>query len=193
MTHPVCKNKYTIDGTFVGIEYNRLAKKLIYKFKYKPYLSDLSRFLSSLLYESLIQKEEFAALFERYSPNPPNREAGFFFVPVPLFSAKERSRGYNQSELLASGLAGLFGVGFDKSLLRIKNTKTQAGLTKTARRTNLENTFIIRKESKAISSSSYVFLVDDILTTGATFASAASVLKRAGVEKVFGIALAKEK
>ncbi len=183
MTHLGCKTKYTIDGTFVGLEYSTVMKKLIYQFKYRPYLSDLSKFLSELLYEALIQKEEFARLLEKND---------FVLAPIPLSSAKERGRGYNQSDLLAKMLSKKLGLPFANVLKRVKETKIQAGLTKKERRENLKDAFSLRLNKSNIKGAN-VFLVDDILTTGATFDSAANVLKRAGASKVFGVALAKEK
>src|SRR3989304_1245485 len=61
LTHPVCKRKYSIDGCFSAISYNKIAKKLISNFKYKPYLTDLKIFLSELFVESIIQNENFMA------------------------------------------------------------------------------------------------------------------------------------
>ena len=193
MTHPGCRGRYTIDGTFVGLEYNPVMKKLMYQFKYKPYLSDLSKFLSELLYESLIQKEEFAKLIDRKD---------FVFVPIPLFTSREKSRGYNQSELLAKRLSKKFGLEVKSLLTRIKDTKTQVGQTKKERRENLANAFALQTRNptrfaKAPARREFeirnVLLVDDILTTGATLNSAANSLKRAGARRVFGIALAKER
>lgn len=184
MTHPRCKNKYTIDGTFVGLEYNPVMKKLIYQFKYKPYLSDLDKFLVELLYEAIIQKEDFVKLFE---------DKNFILVPIPLFGSKQRSRSYNQSELLAKELSGKIHLGTKSLLIRIKDTKTQVGQTKKQRRENLDNAFALRLNKKTNIKGANIFLVDDVLTTGATFDSAAKVLKRAGANKVYGIALAKEK
>jgi len=181
-THPGCFKKYSIDGTFVGIEYNSIAKKLIYRFKYRPYISDLNKFLTDLLFESLIQKEDFNKLLDE----------NFVFVPIPLSSKKERSRGYNQSELLAQNLGRKFGLKSINLLKRVKETKVQAGLTKKDRRENLANAFSLETQNSK-GKIQNIFLVDDILTTGATFDSAAHVLKRAGVKKVYGIALAKER
>lgn len=182
MTHPGCRNKYSIDGTFVGLEYNPIMKKLVYQFKYKPYLSDLDKFLAELLSEALIQKEDFMKL--------PSRD--FVLVPIPLYKTRRRSRGYNQSELLAKQLAKKLQLGVQPLLVRIKDTKTQVGQTKKERRKNLANAFAISNIKYQMSNVS-LFLVDDILTTGATFDSAARVLKRAGAKEVFGIALSKEK
>ena len=46
ITHPSCRGKYVIDGSIASIAYKRLAKRLIYAFKYKQYLSDLQQKLN---------------------------------------------------------------------------------------------------------------------------------------------------
>jgi competence protein ComFC len=182
MTHPGCKTRYSLDGTFVGLDYNPVMKKLIYQFKYKPYLSDLNKFLSELLYEAIIQKEDFAKL----------EKQNFLIVPIPLFDSRKKIRGYNQSELLAKELAKKLNLKFLSLITRIKETKTQVGQTKKQRRENLAGAFAL-SFGKQKTLPFNIFLVDDILTTGATFNSAANTLKRGGVGKVFGIALAKER
>ena len=49
-------------------ELEAYAKKLIYQFKYRPYLSDLNKFLADLMYESIIQKENFDKLLNACAP-----------------------------------------------------------------------------------------------------------------------------
>src|SRR5882762_4058758 len=58
-THPACQGRYHIDGAFCGLTYKYVMKKLIYTFKYQPYLTDLGEFLTPFLYEGLIQQEAF--------------------------------------------------------------------------------------------------------------------------------------
>jgi predicted amidophosphoribosyltransferase len=60
-------------------------------------------------------------------------------VPVPLYSRRRRSRGFNQSESLARGLARLSGLTLRSDVLRrTRETVPQAGLSDTARRQNLK-------------------------------------------------------
>src|SRR3989344_4380899 len=65
LTHPICKKKYSIDGCFSAISYNKIAKKLIFNFKYEPYLTDLKKFLAELFVESIIQNENFVKVLEK--------------------------------------------------------------------------------------------------------------------------------
>ncbi|MEX2013059.1 MAG: ComF family protein [Candidatus Levyibacteriota bacterium] len=173
-----------MDGSFSSLAYNPIAKKLIYRFKYKPFLLDLQSLLSELFYEGLIQNETLAKDLKNA-----------ILVPIPLHSSKLRSRGYNQAEILAKGLSERLGIPTLNLLRRVKNTKTQFSLGKKERTKNMKGAFRLNSEF-IIHNSEFrkmtIFLVDDILTSGSTLSEAANVLKRAGAGKVFGLTLARE-
>lgn len=183
LTHPGCMGKTTISGTFTGIVYNAVAKKLLYKFKYKPYLSTLGTFLTDLMYESLIQNAEFNRLIE-------NSE--WIMVPIPLSSNKFRSRGFNQSEILASKLGKKLGFSVWDYLIRIKETKSQFNLSKKERKENMADAFGLKKEFIQEVVNKNIILVDDVLTTGSTLVEAAKILKKNGAKQIWGVALARE-
>jgi competence protein ComFC len=180
LTHPVCQNKYTPDGVFSSLVYTGVVKKLVYKFKYNPNLTDLKTTLTDLFYEGLIQKEAFYKVNTQYS----------VLVPIPLFKGKLRKRGYNQSEILAKSLIGKLGLKVLNCLERVRDTKTQVGLKKEERETNIKGAFRIHNSKFKVQDFSQVFLVDDVMTSGATLKEAAKVLKKAGVGKVYCITLA---
>lgn len=181
LTHPVCKKTLTVDGVFSSLIYTGVVKKLVYQFKYKPYLTGLKPLLSDFFYEGMIQKEPFYHLLSKQ----------VIFVPVPLHASKLRKRGYNQASLLAKGLAQKLDIRVWESLERIRNTKTQVGLSQKDRTENIQGAFRLAKgyETK-VTEVTDVCLVDDVVTSGATLKEAAKVLKKAGVAKVWGITLA---
>jgi competence protein ComFC len=199
LTHPSCKKKFTIDGCFSALTYNGVSRKLIYNFKYKPFLTGLKEVLSDLFYESLIQNEEF---MQQIAPlRQPLRQGlevqegyegqangGWFMVPVPLSSAKLRKRGYNQAEILAKELEKNFSIPTLNLLKRIRDTKTQVGLKEEERRTNIKGVFAVKARSSNIEIRN-ILLVDDVVTTGSTLMEAARVLKKAGAKRVIGISL----
>lgn len=111
-------------------------------------------------------------------------------IPIPLHPIKLRERGYNQSDYLAKGFAVSLDLPVRKDILkRIKNTVTQTQLTAEERRENMQNAFIIRKNAN-LSGVENVILIDDVLTTGSTMNSAAEVLKKAGIQNIWGLTVA---
>lgn len=181
LTHPVCRTKYGIDGVFPSLVYKGIVKKLIYVFKYPPYLTDLQSQLIALLYEGIIQKEQFVSLLQGES----------ILVPIPLHASKFRKRGYNQARLLAEGLAKKCTIPVVDCLKRVKNTKTQVGLSKEERKGNITDAFALTFDVADLTQvTQHVFLVDDVVTSGATLREAAKVLKKVGFKHVWGITLA---
>lgn len=188
--------KYTIDGLFAGVVYKGIIKRLLYQFKYSPFLTDLQTVLTDVLYEELIQDEIFAKVLL----------ARPILVPIPLSRSKLRKRGYNQSEILAKNLGKRFGLSVENLLIRTKETKPQYGLKREERIENMKGAFSVRKTQMELRSpenqknqktrkSEYLrlaLLVDDVVTTGSTFREAANVLKRNGFGKVYGVALAQD-
>jgi ComF family protein len=109
----------------------------------------------------------------------PRDEAFDAIVPVPLFWRRRLQRGFNQSELLARGLARCTGIPAVNALRRVRPTPTQAGLSNSVRRQNVAQAFRSRSvQGKRI------LLIDDVMTTGATAASCALALKQAGARRV---------
>ncbi|KKR76815.1 MAG: Phosphoribosyltransferase [Candidatus Levybacteria bacterium GW2011_GWA2_40_8] len=186
VTHPRCKKRYSLDGAFSAIVLNNVARKLIYQLKYRPYLTDLRQIAGELMFESFSQNEEFQRIYSL------NKEK-LLVVPIPLFTSREKKRGYNQSEILAKEFAKRFGLPFAKLLVRVKDTKTQVKLDRSKRRQNIKGAFLTNPKSQILNPKHCIFLIDDVLTTGATLSEAGKVLKKAGAGGVWGIALAKEK
>ncbi|HVF69004.1 MAG TPA: ComF family protein [Xanthomonadales bacterium] len=176
----MCKTKYTPDGVFSSLVYKGVVKKLVYKFKYNPNLIDLKNSLIDLFYEGIIQKEAFYKVLSEDS----------ILVPIPLYKTKMRKRGYNQSHILAKGLGKRLNIPILDCLERIRDTKTQVGLKKEEREENIKGALRIKKQELRIKDSKHVFLIDDVVTSGATLKEAAKVLKKGGVGKVYGITLA---
>lgn len=104
-------------------------------------------------------------------------------VPVPLHPRRTRTRGFNQSELLARELGGRAGIRTATgALVRRQDTPPQTGLSAAARRANVRGAFAVRHVSQVAGKA--VVLVDDVLTTGATASACARALKAAGAREV---------
>ncbi len=111
------------------------------------------------------------------------------FLPVPLSASRLRERGYNQVGLVARPLALLLGWRYlPQALTRIRETRSQVGLTPTERRANVRDAFRART---SLVQGRRVVLVDDVATTGATLDAAAQALRRAGAIEVRAVTLAR--
>ncbi|MBI5472840.1 MAG: ComF family protein [Ignavibacteriae bacterium] len=111
-------------------------------------------------------------------------------VPIPLHPARERERGYNQSEIICRAVSRDIGVPTRSLLKRIRHTKTQTKLDSRQRKENVAGAFALRRRFARLVDGKMVLLVDDIITTGATVDECARVLKRHGADRVFAASVA---
>lgn len=109
-------------------------------------------------------------------------------VPVPLHAARLRERGYNQSRLLAAGIARTLGLTTRLALRRVRPTETQTELGLEERVRNVDGAFRVRKNHWVAGQP--ILLVDDVCTTGSTVNACASVLLAAGAAGVTVVAAA---
>jgi ComF family protein len=177
LTHPRCQGRFTIDGCFAIVQYKGLVKKLMYTYKYKPYLSDLYTFLTDLFYEGMIQHE---LLYKKL-------EKGIL-TPIPLHPSRLRARGYDQVGLLTEAIAKRTRLPVSHLLKRVKKTDSQFGLKREERIRNIKDAFAVLPDKNHTDKT--ILIVDDIVTSGTTLAEAARVLKREGYRKVYGLAFA---
>lgn len=178
-THPGCQTRYSLDGLTSFFRYDGIIRKAVKAIKYR-YISDLA--------------QEFISLvpgfwFSELTKFRTNESA---FIPIPLHPTRLRFRGFNQAELLAGILAKRLHIPIQKNLLkRIKYTVPQVEMKERDKRLkNMEHVFSAQSftmNDKPLT----IFLFDDVFTTGATLRSAANVLKRAGVRRVWGITMAR--
>jgi len=126
-----------------------------------------------------------------------------WLVPVPLGAGRLRQRGYNQSERLARALSRRWNRPLVELLVRTRDTVTQTALTPEARLANVAGAFQVpsgecgMRSGNAPGNSALriphsalerpLILVDDVFTTGATLAEAATALERAGARTVLAV------
>lgn len=109
-------------------------------------------------------------------------------IPVPLHAGRLAERGFNQAEELARRLGRRWGLPLCVAgLERGRDTGHQARLGRDERQSNVAGAFVWRGPAPP----PRVVLVDDILTTGATLAACAEVLRAAGAREVGAVALAR--
>ena len=100
-------------------------------------------------------------------------------IPLPLFPAKEKRRGYNQATVLCEGMAETMNIPvLDKVIIRPQHTETQTKKGRIERWKNMEGKFIL-SDPEAIRNK-HLLLVDDVVTTGATLEACGNELLQAG-------------
>ena len=113
---------------------------------------------------------------------------GQALVPVPLHKSRLRSRGYNQSALLAREASRLTEIPvMDALVVRAIDTQPQTALSWEDRLTNVAQAFRAVKDLSGMK----ITLIDDVATTGSTLSACAYALKEAGAVYVEGIVLAR--
>jgi competence protein ComFC len=171
---------------------------------------------ASLRYEGVVRKslkeikyrgtyDLVAELVEIWNPTIRDQYAvssdRLLVTAVPMWVGKQRKRGYNQAELIGREVAKRWGVGYQDLLVRNRDTKPMFGLSRKARLDNIRNAFRLNPKLELLNlkqnqnlklkyQDKIVALIDDVSTSGATINECASVLKRAGWEKVVCMALA---
>jgi ComF family protein len=108
-------------------------------------------------------------------------------VAVPLGARRRRQRGYNQSEVIARVLADAWRVPLLDGLHRVRETAPQSARAEDRRRTNVAGAFAWQGMSV---DAARLWLVDDVLTTGATAEAAIGVLGAAGASRVDAVVVA---
>jgi len=143
-------------------------QQMLHNLKYN-YLESVGVDLGGILAENLL-KMHHRQLDEVF------RHAEPVIVPVPLHKSKLRKRGFNQAGALAAGFAKKTGwkVIPEGTVLRMKKTKTQTGLSAEKRTGNLKNAFLLK--GKVELENRIPVIIDDVFTTGATTFELAGVL-----------------
>lgn len=178
MTHPSCQKKYGLDGLTTVFHNQGVIKKAIKQLKYR-FVSHEAETLVSLVLKDTVES------ILRINTNS-------VLYPVPLHAQRLKWRGFNQSEKLAHYLSKKFKiVQIDGLLIRNAHRTPQADIHgREDRVQNAHGIFSWSEKNNAINRKN-IILVDDIWTTGATMKEAAKVLKRNGVKRVWGYALAR--
>ena len=139
-----------------------LIQRLMHQFKYKRN-RDLGFQLGGLMGASIKKSQRFPV------------DA---LIPLPLFSVKEKKRGYNQATILCEGMAERLQVPVLKDVvIRSHHTDTQTKKGRIERWQNMEGKFVLLKPEAVRDKN--VLLVDDVITTGATLEACGAELLKA--------------
>ena len=126
--------------------YQGISEKLVKKLKF----SNRKRIAEDLgeIFAVFIKENDIRANF-----------VGF----VPMSKKELRSRGFNQSQLIARVISKKLNIPLFLGISKVKETEKQVGLSRAGRIKNVKNAF---KFSQNISGS--LIVVDDVFTTGST-------------------------
>ncbi|MFN2451121.1 MAG: ComF family protein [Candidatus Dormibacteria bacterium] len=164
---PVAKGGLRLHAAFL---YSSPLREILHSGKYRDGRS-------ALRVAAVLAAERYAAL-----PAPA------FVVPVPLGRARLRQRGYNQAETVSRAVAALLGAQHRSWLRRVRDTGTQVGRSPAARAANLSGAFQWLGPSHP---AGRVWIVDDVITTGATMLAGVHAAPHAAHRDICGVALAR--
>ena len=129
-----------------------MLQKLIHQFKYHQ-RKDIALHLGRQMGHMLLQS---AWLYEIDC-----------IIPVPLYAARERQRGYNQAALLAQGIAAVVQKpAVPHAIQRMQHAGSQTRRNRTSRWENVSRVFAVKEPDTL--QGRHVLLIDDVITTGAT-------------------------
>lgn len=171
-----CKNStFNFSCAYSYGAYDGSLKQLIHNFKFnnKPYLDKcLAHMLVITYIMKIAHKHKIDAV-----------------TYVPIHKSRLKQRGYNQCELLSQEFCKQTNLPLMKNLIiKTKNTKAQASLSLTDRKTNLNNAFELT--NKEIVNGKNFLLIDDIFTTGSSCEECSILLKKNGANKIIVLTVA---
>lgn len=191
MVHLNCKEKYSLDGLVSLLSYRGLVRMGVKELKYRM-IKEIEKDMSSIFAMSIkerIKTNQAQGLVDFLKSRP-------VVVPMPLYWRRENWRGFNQAEVVAKMLERGFSLELVSDwLVRVRETKEQMRLSKSERVSNVRGVFSVKNKyldgQERNLTYKRVLLVDDVWTTGSTMREAGRVLKKAGVEQVWGLTLAR--
>ncbi len=180
---PKAENLEKFDWIFSIFKYkNEIVRSIIWELKYRQNTKPIE-YIGKIMYDSIIAQISDMLIFDN--------DAIFTIIPVPMYPLRKFERGFNQSEIIAKAIIANDN---ERKLLyapqwleKIKDTQKQSrSESKEERLKNLKDCF--RANPKV--NNYYVFLIDDVTTTGSTLIEAKKTLMEAGAKDVFGFTIA---
>lgn len=108
-------------------------------------------------------------------------------VPVPLHRGRQIRRGFNQAYEIGRDVGKRCGLQVIYPVSRVRSTRSQSGLSATARRANVRGAFKLRRRFR----SRHPLIVDDVISTGATCDQLARTLRDGGADRVSVLTVAR--
>lgn len=179
-THTQCQKDFFLDAVIVPCHYReKVIKTAITQGKF---------YKKREIFEEMT--EMLSWYFEKEIESYESEE--ILIIPTPLHFLSKWKRGFNQTDSIAKVLEKRLWHPYRNILKKVKHTRQQSHLSREQRLKNRKNCFEVRKNYRDKLDTKTVFLVDDIISTGATMNEAAKLLKENGVKKVVWIVLASD-
>jgi ComF family protein len=167
------KNKRSFKKARALVMYQTTLATLLQSFKYQGNTAPLAFF-------KYLHEQYFTEL---------DLDVPGLIIPVPLHRRRLRQRGFNQALVLARTFFPDRRTCIDSaSLVRVRHTAPQTGLSGTARRKNIHGAFEVAGNRCC---GQTILLLDDVFTTGTTVDECAKVLLKAGALEVQVLTLAR--
>ncbi len=166
-------------------EYNRL----LYMFKYEGMIRSIilkykfqdKSYLYKTIVNFLLKNEKLFEIIKTYDT----------IVPVPISKKRKKTRGYNQSYLIAREIADKAGISINnKCLFKTKNIIEQNKLNKEERANNIKGVYELKNSYEL--ENKKILLIDDIYTTGSTVNECCRILKKAKPKEIDILVIAKD-
>ncbi len=167
---PDCRRKkWVFDRTVAVASYEGRWREHVYRLK-RPHHSADAFQAGKLLGERLLECEWWTD----YQ----------MLVPLPVHWRRRFTRGFNQAEKIAEGIATVLPLPIaTRALVADRYARKQGTLAASARLINVQNTMKLGPDASMLRQQQ-VILVDDVLTTGATVNVAARLCRQAGTKRV---------
>lgn len=155
---------------FLQFSKGGITQRLLHGLKYQ-YRPEIGRVLGQLFAANL-KESGFTGYFD-------------YIIPIPLHSKKLKIREYNQSMMIAQGMAEILpSEARDDILIRTRATETQTRKGKLERLLNVGEVFALHPHNQLLLEGKHVLLVDDVITTGSTIESCGKVLLESPVKHI---------
>jgi competence protein ComFC len=173
------------ENTVALFDYSHpLVKEIIWEVKYggnRVLASKVGKILFDVILEELNER------------NVLSKWPQVILMPMPISDKRRFERGWNQAELLTDAIkendAGKILKYLPTQLVKTVHTESQTrAANKSERRYNLVNTMKVLNPLSV--AGECVVVIDDVTTTGSTFAEARRALKEAGAKKILCVAVA---
>lgn len=173
----VCFNCKSTNFDFVGCRacfaYSGKIRSAIYKFKYK--------------HQSFLAESFARFMTKLYATTDWNIDLVTY---VPLHPKREKTRGYNQSKLLAIEFCKITKLPLFDTTERVVDTPSQTSKTRDERIKNVKDAFKIKKNIESNIIDKNILVIDDVYTTGSTANEISKLLLKYGAKNIYILTLA---